>query len=420
MTLAAHTRRTSADNPENHSVNWKGISNLNRIAPLLPWHHNNQHLGSRQANEVPRLFEQSIKYPCEKNDPVTLPLPGSRRQVSVDSTPSLNDNHNLLAAIDGSVETQWVSRWSPRDHWYHINFHQKRLFDRIVIHFGKIQNQPTVHQYHIQFYYNGQWFNFHSGNLKQANHLLSDEVYLGGVDAAQLRIFIPSSGTNQGLAAIREIEIYLGQSKLALTDARLTGFVMPVEGGILPEQAHAYPNAPRNYRGGIHAGLDIHHKRKQPGTMGVSKMSANVDKSTRILAAQDGVILRSDLNYIPFRGQEFQNSSKHWQNHKRTFVMRSFGGRQVWIDHGNGVVTCYNHLDKIFDQVKPGTRIRRGEAIGLAGNSGLQGESLENNSGVHLHFEVWVDGEFLGNGLPLPQVKWLFHRLFAAQPGTTF
>lgn len=53
------------------------------------------------------------------------------------------------------------------------------------------------------------------------------------------------------------------------------------------------------------------------------------------------------------------------------------------IDHGNGMQTLYAHLDDF--RVAAGDAVEQGQTIGLMGASG-------NTTGVHLHFEVIVDG----------------------------
>jgi hypothetical protein len=67
------------------------------------------------------------------------------------------------------------------------------------------------------------------------------------------------------------------------------------------------------------------------------------------------------------------------------------GGNVVTIDHGNGVVTRYLHMDKINVQV--GQKLRQGDIIGTVGNTGI-------GTGAHLHWEARI-GKSLGisNGL---------------------
>jgi murein DD-endopeptidase MepM/ murein hydrolase activator NlpD len=59
-------------------------------------------------------------------------------------------------------------------------------------------------------------------------------------------------------------------------------------------------------------------------------------------------------------------------------------GRAVYLAHGFGVGTRYGHLSRI--DVQPGQRVKRGDVIGLVGNTG-------RSTGYHLHYEVRIDGE---------------------------
>ena len=59
------------------------------------------------------------------------------------------------------------------------------------------------------------------------------------------------------------------------------------------------------------------------------------------------------------------------------------GGLVVRIDHGNGIVTAYNHLGSIA--VGPGQAVARGQMIAAVGCTGLC-------TGPHVHFETIVGG----------------------------
>lgn len=59
-------------------------------------------------------------------------------------------------------------------------------------------------------------------------------------------------------------------------------------------------------------------------------------------------------------------------------------GNHVRVQHANGVVTAYSHLADIL--VPPGAVVKQGQPIGLAGSTGV-------STGVHLHFELWVNGQ---------------------------
>ena len=58
-------------------------------------------------------------------------------------------------------------------------------------------------------------------------------------------------------------------------------------------------------------------------------------------------------------------------------------GLAVYIQHENGDVTVYGHMDKIL--VPPGQVVQAGDTIALLGNRG-------QSTGPHLHFEVHVGG----------------------------
>jgi murein DD-endopeptidase MepM/ murein hydrolase activator NlpD len=64
------------------------------------------------------------------------------------------------------------------------------------------------------------------------------------------------------------------------------------------------------------------------------------------------------------------------------------GGYQIWIAHGSGLYTTYNHLSSVG--VSYGESVGRGDFIGRIGTSGWA-------TGPHLHFEVW-HGDVWGGG----------------------
>ncbi|MFO0607529.1 MAG: M23 family metallopeptidase [Polyangiales bacterium] len=69
------------------------------------------------------------------------------------------------------------------------------------------------------------------------------------------------------------------------------------------------------------------------------------------------------------------------------------GGLKVFIDHGAGVVTTSNHLARAL--VCVGERVRRGQPVALSGYSGLDGLTTFPWGAPHVHFNVWLDGEYV-------------------------
>jgi murein DD-endopeptidase MepM/ murein hydrolase activator NlpD len=62
-------------------------------------------------------------------------------------------------------------------------------------------------------------------------------------------------------------------------------------------------------------------------------------------------------------------------------------GNTIAIQHSNNVVSFYKHNSTLLKKV--GDRVKVGEAIAIIGNTG------EQTSGPHLHFELWKDGRAL-------------------------
>ncbi|MEA2041374.1 MAG: M23 family metallopeptidase [Bacteroidota bacterium] len=59
-------------------------------------------------------------------------------------------------------------------------------------------------------------------------------------------------------------------------------------------------------------------------------------------------------------------------------------GHVIAIQHDNNIVSFYKHNSSVLK--KTGDRVAAGESIAIAGNSG------ENTTGTHLHFELWKNG----------------------------
>jgi murein DD-endopeptidase MepM/ murein hydrolase activator NlpD len=75
-------------------------------------------------------------------------------------------------------------------------------------------------------------------------------------------------------------------------------------------------------------------------------------------------------------------------------------GNKIIINHGYSYETVYAHLSRI--KVKPGQRIKRGEVIGLMGNTG-------KSTAPHLHYEVHK------SGTPMNPIYFFFNDITPAE-----
>ncbi|MDP2759572.1 MAG: peptidoglycan DD-metalloendopeptidase family protein [Sideroxyarcus sp.] len=71
-----------------------------------------------------------------------------------------------------------------------------------------------------------------------------------------------------------------------------------------------------------------------------------------------------------------------------------FNGKTVFLDHGNGLITMYCHLDRI--DVTAGESVRKSQPIGLSGKTGRA-------TGPHLHWSVILNGAMVNPKLFLPR-----------------
>jgi murein DD-endopeptidase MepM/ murein hydrolase activator NlpD len=69
-------------------------------------------------------------------------------------------------------------------------------------------------------------------------------------------------------------------------------------------------------------------------------------------------------------------------------------GKVIKLNHGYGMQTIYGHLAKV--NVRIGQKVKRGEVIGLVGNTGL-------STGPHLHYEVFV------NNVPVNPLRYILN-----------
>ena len=187
--------------------------------------------------------------------------------------------------------------------------------------------------------------------------------------------------------------------------ANLRGFAMPIAGACLPVSDNLMPNAPRTYRRGIHEGVDFY-----PGLA-----CAAITRGTEVLAMFDGTVMRADLDYADLTPEILARLRAETAAAGTTppAALDVYRGRQVWVDHGQGVVTRYCHLGSIAPDIQVGVKVPQGRHLGGVGESGTP-ESIEApGTEVHLHAEVRIGDGFLGQNLDPTAVRALYTRLFS-------
>jgi len=102
-----------------------------------------------------------------------------------------------------------------------------------------------------------------------------------------------------------------------------------------------------------------------PVTGSISQGYRSGHAALDIAGSTGSAIMAADGGYVTFAG---------WQGGYGNFVV---------VNHGNGMVTRYAHLNSIG--VGVGQQVSRGETLGTRGSTG-------RSTGPHLHFEVLING----------------------------
>lgn len=172
----------------------------------------------------------------------------------------------------------------------------------------------------------------------------------------------------------------------------LTGFALP-PGYDVPDDPDLLPNSAREYRAGYHEGVDFPLSMDMP-----------------VYAAKSGVIVRIDASYVEWSDEELiaAQDAAYRLGYTPSQTLDKLRGRQVWIDHGGGIVTRYAHLSAV-EQIAVGSYVTQGTLIGRVGNSGLK-------AGPHLHIEIRVGDDYLGEGLTGDALLRVLHRAFSVTP----
>ena len=182
------------------------------------------------------------------------------------------------------------------------------------------------------------------------------------------------------------------------------GFIYPIEGACLPKSDNLMPNAPRDYRSGTHEGVDFYQVDN----------CTQIGKGTPVRAAKDGTVIRADHVYQDLTQAKLDDLDRRIAaGDNAPDILDAFRGRQVWVDHGNGIVTRYCHLSAIPDAIQVGTKVAQGEVIAAVGDTGTPESITDPTAEMHLHFELRAGDSYLGKGLPPDEVRQLYVNLFS-------
>jgi murein DD-endopeptidase MepM/ murein hydrolase activator NlpD len=174
--------------------------------------------------------------------------------------------------------------------------------------------------------------------FNERNELIENIMKSIGVKVKQHKPTANSGGPYLPLSETEQEDLLLRTDK-NLDLLRRTPLGRPLPGAISSPFGHR--EDPVNGKTGFHSGVD---------------MEAN--RGDKVVATADGTVI-----FVGYNGEY---------------------GRFVEVNHGNGFTTSFAHL--LDYKVKKGDKVKRGQVVGLVGNSG-------RSTGAHLHYELCRDGQ---------------------------
>jgi len=182
-----------------------------------------------------------------------------------------------------------------------------------------------------------------------------------------------------------------------------TAFTFPIAGGHLPDERELMPGAPRDYRGGVHEGVDLYTR------LGNSPVPCNEP----VLNAAEGWVVRADTKWTTMTEGEYNSITKRLKEEYNKDLLDRLRGRQVWVRMADGTILRYCHLFSIANGITPGIRVNPGVVLGAVGNSGTADGAKVTAKNCHLHLEIWTpDGKFLGEGLSYQETRAAWNAAF--------
>jgi murein DD-endopeptidase MepM/ murein hydrolase activator NlpD len=189
---------------------------------------------------------------------------------------------------------------------------------------------------------------------------------------------------------------YIDEGVNLHADELLQTIQLPSQNYSVPQYLNLLPNALREYRAGIHKGIDF------PAPL-----------NTPIMAVSSGIVVRSNPTHSDVDIDTYKAFLETTQKLSKTpddiynYILL---GKSIIIDHGYTIVpnfrtiSVYAHLSSIAEGILPGVNVEKGQVVGLAGNTGTSSGALRNAKGAHLHWEIHFENTtgryFLGQNIP--------------------
>lgn len=174
------------------------------------------------------------------------------------------------------------------------------------------------------------------------------------------------------------------------------GLWFPLPGASLPTADEHLPGAERPYRNGVSQGFDFYD----------DEAGIPVPYGAPVIASASGVLARVDNVYNEMDPTNFETMLADVAESGATEEqLDRLRGRQVWLRTDDGRTLRYAHLSAIRPGLASGQTVYRGQVLARVGNSGTDAGVAGTERAARLHFEIWDDGGFFGEGLAPEAVR---------------
>jgi murein DD-endopeptidase MepM/ murein hydrolase activator NlpD len=174
-----------------------------------------------------------------------------------------------------------------------------------------------------------------------------------------------------------------------------TGLWFPLPGARVPAERAHLPGSQRPYRRGVSEGFDFYD-----GDSGIP-----VPYGAPVIAAASGTVERVDHAFVESDPADWARLMEAVAAGADDAQLDRLRGRQVWLLTDSGMLIRYAHLSAVREGLAKGQRVERGWVVGFVGNSGTDEGVAGTTRGARLHFEIWSDGSFFGEGMGPDEVR---------------
>ena len=194
---------------------------------------------------------------------------------------------------------------------------------------------------------------------------------------------------------------------LAMAQVLSESIILPSDCGLPLDEPASLPNSDRSYRSGVHQGIDF--------------ICEETGRS--VWAALPGrvVVARGGFTEPVPEDRSAVLGTAGAVGHTPPWTLAMLFGNFVVIDHGvvdgvGHVVSVYAHMAEVDPALRTASTVQTGALLGEIGNTGTNAAATNNGNlrSLHLHWEIYVDGVYLGAGLNETETRQLYALLFSS------